>query len=51
MELQRSLAGGGYVGVRKVARLLEEGEAAKKVVDSIIDAASDLINLRVAIMK
>ncbi|GLC33893.1 hypothetical protein PLESTM_000131000, partial [Pleodorina starrii] len=51
MELQRSLAGGGYVGVRKVARLLEEGDSAKKVVDQIIDAASDVINLRVAIMK
>ncbi|KAG2430310.1 hypothetical protein HYH02_013787 [Chlamydomonas schloesseri] len=51
VELQRSLAAGGYVGVRKIERLLEEGEAAKKVVDQIIDAASDLINLRVAIMK
>ena len=29
----------------------QEGEAAKKVVDQIIDAASDLINLRIAIMK
>ncbi|GFR48167.1 hypothetical protein Agub_g10003 [Astrephomene gubernaculifera] len=51
LELQRSLAGGGYVGVRRVARLLEEGDAAKAVVDQIIDAASDVINLRVAIMK
>ncbi|GLI60364.1 hypothetical protein VaNZ11_002488 [Volvox africanus] len=51
LELNRSLAGGGYVGVRKVARLLEEGDAAKKMVDEIIDAADDVINLRVAIMK
>lgn len=51
LEEQRSLAAGGYVAVRRVVRLLEEGEAAKQAVDTIINAASDLINLRVAIMK
>lgn len=29
----------------------QEGEAAKRTLDAIIDSASDLINLRVAIMK
>eukprot|EP00197_Chlamydomonas_leiostraca_P007983 CAMPEP_0202863826 /NCGR_PEP_ID=MMETSP1391-20130828/4304_1 /ASSEMBLY_ACC=CAM_ASM_000867 /TAXON_ID=1034604 /ORGANISM="Chlamydomonas leiostraca, Strain SAG 11-49" /LENGTH=1425 /DNA_ID=CAMNT_0049543499 /DNA_START=116 /DNA_END=4393 /DNA_ORIENTATION=- len=51
VEEQKSLAGGGYVGVRRVVRLLEEGEAAKKTLDHIVDQASDLINLRVSIMK
>jgi hypothetical protein len=32
-------------------RLLEEGERSKAVVDSMVDAASDLINLRMEIMK
>ena len=34
-----------------MVRLLEDGENAKKTTDAVIDAASDLINLRVAIMK
>uniref|UniRef100_A0A7S3QUH6 Tyrosine specific protein phosphatases domain-containing protein n=1 Tax=Dunaliella tertiolecta TaxID=3047 RepID=A0A7S3QUH6_DUNTE len=51
LEEQRSLASGGYVGVRRVARLLEEGEAAKRTLDAALDAASSLINLRVSIMK
>lgn len=48
---QRSLAAGGYVGVRRVVRLLEEGDSAKRALDTLVDAASVLINLRVAIMK
>lgn len=51
IEEQKSLASGGFVGVRRVARLLEEGESAKRTLDAVIDAASDLINLRVAIIK
>ncbi|KAG1680951.1 hypothetical protein FOA52_009910 [Chlamydomonas sp. UWO 241] len=51
VEEQKSLAAGGYVGVRRVVRLLEEGEGSKNVVDNMVDAASDMINLRVAIMK
>ncbi len=51
LEEQRSLAAGGYVGVRRMVRLLEEGEASKNVVDAMVDMASDLINLRVSIMK
>jgi hypothetical protein len=39
------------VGVRRVVRLFEEGERCKLVVDGMADAASDLLNLRVAIMK
>ena len=51
MEQLRSLAAGGYMGVRRVVRLLEEGEGSKKVVDAIADACDELIHLRVAIMK
>lgn len=48
---QRSLASGGYVGVRRVVRLLENGDGIKRVVDGMVDVCSQLINLRVAIMK
>lgn len=51
LEEQKALAAGGYVGVRRVVRLFEEGERCKQVVDSMADAASELLNLRVAIMK
>eukprot|EP00775_Hariotina_reticulata_P011247 gene11247-11396_t len=52
-ELQErvSLAGGGYVGVRRVVRLLEHGDNAKRVVDALIDANSQMLNLRVSIMR
>eukprot|EP00798_Chlamydomonas_sp_ICE-L_P002281 gene2281-8554_t len=50
-EEQKALAGGGYVGVRRIVRLLEEGENAKKTVDAMVDTASGLINLRKAIMR
>lgn len=50
-EELRSLASGGYMGVRRLTRLLENGEAAKRLADSMIDACSQLINLRVAIMR
>ncbi|KAL6757552.1 inositol hexakisphosphate-domain-containing protein [Haematococcus lacustris] len=48
---QKALAAGGYVGVRRVVRLLEEGEDAKRTLDAVVDSASDLLNLRVSIMK
>lgn len=51
IEEQRSLAAGGYVGVRRVIRLLEEGDNAKRAVDTVIDAAGQLINLRMAVMR
>lgn len=51
VEEQRSLAGGGYVGVRRVVRLLEEGEGAKRLVDVVIDANGQLLNLRRDIMR
>jgi hypothetical protein len=46
-----SLAGGGYVGVRRVVRLLEHGDSAKRFVDALIDANSQMLNLRVSIMR
>eukprot|EP00879_Flechtneria_rotunda_P018628 GHRR01019549.1.p1 GENE.GHRR01019549.1~~GHRR01019549.1.p1 ORF type:complete len:942 (+),score=356.76 GHRR01019549.1:158-2983(+) len=46
-----SLAGGGYVGVRRVVRLLEHGDVAKRVVDAAIDANAQMVNLRVSIMR
>lgn len=44
-------AGGGYVGVRKVVRLLEHGDTAKRQVDAAIDANAAMLNLRVCIMR
>ncbi|KAF6255732.1 inositol hexakisphosphate-domain-containing protein [Scenedesmus sp. NREL 46B-D3] len=46
-----SLAAGGYVGVRRVVRLLEHGDNAKRIVDAVIDASAQMLNLRVAIMR
>jgi hypothetical protein len=46
-----SLAAGGYVGVRRVVRLLEHGDNAKRIVDAVIDANAQMLNLRVAIMR
>lgn len=46
-----SLAAGGYVGVRRIVRLLEHGDNAKRVVDAAIDANAQMLNLRVAIMR
>eukprot|EP00878_Enallax_costatus_P006221 GHUV01006524.1.p1 GENE.GHUV01006524.1~~GHUV01006524.1.p1 ORF type:complete len:1656 (+),score=579.22 GHUV01006524.1:267-5234(+) len=46
-----SLAAGGYVGVRRVVRLLEHGDNAKRVVDAAIDANAQMVNLRVSIMR
>lgn len=51
VEAQRSLAAGGYVGVRRLVRLLDSGDAAKRAVDDAVDRCAQLINLRVAIMK
>jgi hypothetical protein len=51
IEEQRSLAGGGYVGVRRVVRILEDGDAVKRAVDAAIDSNGQLINLRMSIMK
>jgi hypothetical protein len=51
IEEQKSLAAGGYVGVRRVVRLLEEGDRAKHEVDEAIDANAQLLNLRISIMK
>lgn len=48
---QRNLAAGAYFAVRRVCRLLEEGETAKHMVDFIIDACGELCNLRMAIMR
>ncbi|GBF92770.1 paladin [Raphidocelis subcapitata] len=42
---------GGYVGVRRVVRLLEVGDVAKRVADAAIDANAQLLNLRMAILK
>lgn len=44
-------AGGGYVGVRRVVRLLEHGDQAKRQVDAAIDANAAMLNLRVCIMR
>ncbi|WIA11258.1 hypothetical protein OEZ85_011384 [Tetradesmus obliquus] len=46
-----SLAAGGYVGVRRVVRLLEHGDSAKRLVDAVIDGCAQMLNLRVAIMR
>jgi hypothetical protein len=46
-----SPVGGGYVGVRKVVRLLEHGDYAKRQVDAAIDANASMLNLRVCIMR
>lgn len=43
--------GGGYVGVRRVVRLLEHGDFAKRQVDAAIDANAAMLNLRVCIMR
>ncbi len=51
VEEQRSLAAGGYVGVRRVVRMLEGGDSAKHVVDAAIDSNSQMLNLRISIMK
>jgi hypothetical protein len=51
LDVQRALAGGGYVAVRKVVRLLEVGDVAKRMTDAAIDANSQLINLRMSILK
>ncbi|KAI8474087.1 MAG: inositol hexakisphosphate-domain-containing protein [Monoraphidium minutum] len=48
---QRALAQGGYVGVRRVVRLLEVGDVAKRIADAAIDANSQLLNLRMSILK
>lgn len=48
---QKSLAAGGYVGVRRIARLLEDGETAKRTVDSVVDSCSQMLNLRMVIMR
>ena len=47
----RTHAQGGYVGVRRVVRLLEVGDVAKRIADAAIDANSQLINLRMSILK
>jgi hypothetical protein len=39
------------VGVRKVVRLLEHGDTAKRQVDAAIDANAAMLNLRVCIMR
>jgi hypothetical protein len=49
--LTLTLAGGGYVGVRRVVRLLEHGDFAKRQVDAAIDANAAMLNLRVCIMR
>ncbi len=41
-EEQRSLAAGGYMGVRRVVRLLENGESTKKAVDAVVDACAQV---------
>lgn len=46
-----SLAAGGYVGVRRVVRLLEHWDNAKRIVDAAIDANAQMVNLRVSIMR
>lgn len=45
------MPGGGYVGVRRVVRLLEHGDQAKRQVDAAIDANAAMLNLRVCIMR
>jgi hypothetical protein len=37
--------------VRRVVRLLEVGDVAKQVTDAAIDANSQLLNLRMSILK
>jgi len=39
------------VGVRRVVRLLEHGDLAKRQVDAAIDANAAMLNLRVCIMR
>jgi hypothetical protein len=39
------------VGVRRVVRLLEVGDVAKRMADAAIDANSQLLNLRMSILK
>lgn len=46
-----AIAQGGYVGVRRVVRLLEVGDVAKHITDAAIDANSQLLNLRMSILK
>lgn len=41
-EEQRSLAAGGYMGVRRVVRLLENGESTKRAVDAVVDACAQV---------
>lgn len=42
---------GGYMGVRRVVRLLEVGDIAKRAADAAIDANGQLLNLRTSILK
>lgn len=51
LDEQRALAQGGYVGVRRVVRLLEVGDVAKRMADAAIDANAQLLNLRMSILK
>ena len=39
------------MGVRRVVRLLEVGDVAKRMADAAIDANAQLLNLRVSILK
>jgi len=39
------------MGVRRVVRLLEVGDVAKRMTDAAIDANSQLLNLRMSILK
>lgn len=39
------------MGVRRVVRLLEHGDQAKRIVDAAIDANAAMLNLRVCIMR
>ena len=48
---EMALKDGEYVGVRRFARILENGNDGKALTDRMVDMCGSLVNLRTSIMR